>query len=48
VAAAEEAGAKLFLVPTENLAEARGAGETIDLVPVATVEDAVRALSGDS
>lgn len=48
VAAAEEAGAKIFLVPTENLAEARGAGDTIELVPVASVEDAVRALGGDS
>jgi PDZ domain-containing protein len=48
VAAAEEAGAEVFLVPTENLAEARGAGHTIDLVAVATVEGAVRALGGNS
>jgi Lon-like protease len=40
VIGAEEAGAEVFLVPNENLAEARGAEEPIELVPVGTVEEA--------
>jgi PDZ domain-containing protein len=40
VIGAEEAGAEVFLVPTQNLAEARGTGEGIELVAVATVEEA--------
>jgi PDZ domain-containing protein len=44
ILAAERAGAEAFLVPQGNLAEARGAGEEIELVPVATVEDALRYL----
>lgn len=40
VIGAEEAGAEVFLVPNENLAEARSAQEPIELVPVGTVEDA--------
>jgi Lon-like protease len=40
VIGAEEAGAEVFLVPTQNLAEARGAEEGIELVAVATVEEA--------
>jgi Lon-like protease len=40
VIGAEEAGAEVFLVPNENLAEARGAAEPIELVPVGTVEEA--------
>jgi PDZ domain-containing protein len=47
IIAAEEAGAEVFLVPRSNMAEARGAGEDIDLVPVATVDQAVAALEGD-
>ncbi|HEX2025912.1 MAG TPA: S16 family serine protease [Actinomycetota bacterium] len=48
VVAAEEAGADVFLVPASNLPEARGAGDRIRLVPVATVEDAVEALGGEA
>jgi Lon-like protease len=40
VIGAEEAGAEVFLVPNENLAEAQGAAEPIELVPVGTVEEA--------
>jgi Lon-like protease len=40
VIGAEEAGAEVFLVPTQNLAEARGTEEGIELVAVATVEEA--------
>ena len=40
VIGAEEAGAEVFLVPNENLAEARSAAEPIELVPVDTVEEA--------
>jgi Lon-like protease len=46
IVAAEEVGADVFLFPRGNLAEARGAGEDIDLVPVATVTEALRALDG--
>ena len=41
VAAAEEAGAEAFLLPTENLAEARTAGSDIRLVPVTTLDQAI-------
>jgi Lon-like protease len=44
VAAAEDAGAEVFLVPRRNLEEARGAVEDVELVPVTTVEDALRYL----
>jgi PDZ domain-containing protein len=46
IVTAEEAGAEVFLVPRGNMAEARGAGEEIDVVPVATVAQAIRALDG--
>jgi PDZ domain-containing protein len=48
VAAAEDAGAEAFLVPEDNLEEARAAGGDIDLVPVATLQDAIRYLEGRS
>jgi PDZ domain-containing protein len=48
ILAAERAGAEAFLVPEGNLAEARGAGEEIELVPVATVDDAIHYLDGAS
>lgn len=48
ILAADEAGADLFLVPTENMAEARGAGDDIELVPVSTVAQAVRALDASA
>jgi PDZ domain-containing protein len=41
VLAAERAGAELFLVPLENMAEARGAGDDIALAPVASLTEAV-------
>lgn len=45
VIAAKNAGAAMFLVPQENLAEAKEANvEGIELVPVHTFEDAVTAL----
>jgi Lon-like protease len=47
IVAAEEAGAEVFLVPEGNMREARGAGEDIDLVPVATVDQAVAVLDGN-
>jgi PDZ domain-containing protein len=46
VAAAEDAGAEVFLVPGENMREARGAADDIKLVPVETVRDAIRYLGG--
>lgn len=46
VAAAEEAGATIFLVPRGNLAEARATGTSIRLVPVDDLSDAVAALTG--
>jgi PDZ domain-containing protein len=48
VLAAARAGADLFLVPTENLAEARGSGADIRLVAVSTVDEAVSELEGGS
>jgi PDZ domain-containing protein len=47
IVAAEDAGAEVFLVPEGNMREARGAGEDIDLVPVATVDQAVAVLDGN-
>jgi Lon-like protease len=47
ILAAEEAGAEVFLVPRGNMEEARGAGDDIDLVPVATVDQAVGALGSN-
>jgi PDZ domain-containing protein len=44
VLAGARAGAELFLVPTENLAEARAAGADIRLVAVSTVDEAVTEL----
>jgi PDZ domain-containing protein len=44
VVAAARAGAEVFLVPTDNLAEARAAGADIRLVAVSTVDEAIRAL----
>jgi Lon-like protease len=44
VAAAEEAGAEAFLLPRENLAEARTAGSDIRLIPVATLDQAIEFL----
>jgi PDZ domain-containing protein len=46
VAAAEDAGAGVFLVPRGNMSEARGVADAIELVPVATVQDALRYLEG--
>jgi PDZ domain-containing protein len=45
--AATEAGAALFLLPRDNLEEAREAGEDIRLVPVATLDEAVAFLEGE-
>ena len=47
IVAAEEAGAEVFLVPRANLAEAEDVAETIELVPVATIRDALRFLEGE-
>jgi Lon-like protease len=44
VAAADEAGAELFLLPRENLAEARTAGADLRLVPVSTLDEAIGVL----
>jgi PDZ domain-containing protein len=44
VVAAARAGAELFLVPTDNLPEARAAEADIRLIAVATVEEAIREL----
>ena len=46
VKAAEEADAETFLLPLENLDEARAAGADIRLVPVNTVEQAISYLEG--
>lgn len=48
VAAADEAGADLFFLPPENLAEARTAGADIRLVPVSTLDQAVTYLEGEA
>jgi PDZ domain-containing protein len=44
VVAAARAGAEVFLVPIDNLSEARAAGADIRLVAVSTVEEAIRDL----
>jgi PDZ domain-containing protein len=41
ILAAERAGADVFFVPTKNLVEARTADVDIELVPVATLQDAL-------
>lgn len=46
VAAAEEAGATAFLVPRDNLAEARATGTSLRLIVVDDLSDAVAALAG--
>ena len=48
VVGAEDAGAEVFLLPTGDLAEARGAGGSIELVPVDTVGQALRFLEGSA
>lgn len=48
LAAADDAGADLFLVPKDNLAEARAAGDHgLELVVVATFDDALAYLEGE-
>ena len=44
VIGAEEAGAEVFLLPRQELAAARGAADRMELVPVDSVEEALRAL----
>jgi PDZ domain-containing secreted protein len=44
VLAAERAGADAFLLPPRNVAEARSVAERIEVVPVATLGDAVEYL----
>jgi PDZ domain-containing protein len=44
VVGAEDAGAEVFLLPRGDMADARGAGDRIELVPVDTVEQALRYL----
>jgi Lon-like protease len=46
VAAAEDAGAEAFLLPPENMAEARTARADIRLVPVSTLNEAIGFLEG--
>jgi PDZ domain-containing protein len=47
LAAADEAGADVFLVPEGNLKEARAAGDhDLELVVVATFDDAIAHLEG--
>lgn len=41
ILAADRAGAEVFLVPTDNLAEARAAGADIRLLAVSTVDEAI-------
>lgn len=45
VVSAEGVGAELFLVPTDNYEEAKKAAKTIKVVPVATFDDALKALA---
>ena len=50
IAAAETAGARYFVVPSANYAEAARAARTITLIPVETMQEAVeklRSLTGD-
>ncbi|MFW0861453.1 MAG: PDZ domain-containing protein [Dethiobacter sp.] len=46
VRAAEKAGARYFLVPEENFEEAKMVARSIELVPVATLEEALAFLEG--
>lgn len=48
VHAAERAGVDLFLLPMDNLEAARPAAENIRLVPVRSLDEAVRSLTGAS
>jgi PDZ domain-containing protein len=48
IVAAEQEGASVFLVPRDNLAEARTAATGIRLVPIATFRDALRYLRSTS
>ena len=48
VIAARAADADLFLVPEENLAEAKTEAKGLRLVPVSSFDEAVRALGGDT
>lgn len=45
VAAAERKGADIFLAPTVNAAAARGAARTIEVIPIATFDEAVERLT---
>jgi Lon-like protease len=46
ILAARDAGAEAFLLPRANVAEARGVDADIELVPVGTVDEALRYLGG--
>ena len=46
VAAAEQAHAEAFLLPQDNLSEAREAGADIKLIPIQTVDQAITYLEG--
>jgi Lon-like protease len=46
ILAAERAGAEVFLLPAENLAEAQVVGAGLELVPVASFAEAVQYLEG--
>ena len=46
ILAAERAGAEVFLVPAENLAEARATGAGLELAPVASFAEAIDYLEG--
>ncbi len=48
VYAAEKAGATMFLVPKQDYAAAKAAGVDIQLVSVASFDDALKALNGDT
>lgn len=48
VYAAEKAGAVMFLVPKQDYAAAEAAGVDIPIVPVASFDDALKALNGDT
>ncbi len=44
--AAERVGADVFLVPAENATEARAGAQGIEVVPVHTLREAMRAVQG--
>jgi Lon-like protease len=49
IVGAQDAGASVFLVPRDNLAEARRAGiQDVQLVPVSSFDDALAYLTGDT